>query len=177
MKKHRKMQVHVEDLATAGQRFVDAWRRTERGDAVREEHLSFESFEGLPATLSPKRIELIRFVRRRPNLSIAAVARELGRDYKRVHGDIRALEAAGLLEEGDNGLLAPFAAVEAQLSFSRDIRPRFPQRAYGSSSGTAGADPRFRSHLLAASASRREVAWQLTVRDCRHHDRAMPQST
>jgi len=28
---------------TSGQRFVDAWRRAERGDPVHEEHLSFES--------------------------------------------------------------------------------------------------------------------------------------
>jgi predicted transcriptional regulator len=117
-KKQRKIQVHVEDLAASGRRFIDAWRRGERGEVVREEHLSFESLEGLLATLSPKRIEVVRFVRRRPNLSIAAVARGLGRDYKRVHGDIRALEAAGLLEEGENGLRAPFAGVEAQLSFS-----------------------------------------------------------
>jgi hypothetical protein len=33
--------VHVEDLATAGRRFADAWRRGEIG---REEHLSFASW-------------------------------------------------------------------------------------------------------------------------------------
>ena len=74
--------------------------------------------EGLLATLSPKRIELVRFARRRPNLSIAAIARELGRDYKRVHSDVRALEKAGLLEQDETGLRAPFAGAEAQLSFS-----------------------------------------------------------
>jgi predicted transcriptional regulator len=117
-KKQRKIRVHVEDLKTAGQRFVDAWRRSERGEALDEEHLSFESLEGLLATLSPKRIEVVRFVRRKPNLSIAAVARGLKRDYKRVHGDIRALEAAGLLEVGEKGLSAPYAGVDAQLSFT-----------------------------------------------------------
>jgi predicted transcriptional regulator len=118
MSKQRKVQVHIETLARSGQRFVDAWRRAERGERVREEHLSFENLEALLKTLSPKRLELVRFVRRRPNLSIAAVARALKRDYKRVHGDVRALEAAGLLEENDAGLRAPFAGVEAQLSFS-----------------------------------------------------------
>ena len=117
MKKRRKARVHVESLETSGQRFIDAWRRAERGEAVHEEHLSFESLEGLLATLSPKRIELVRLVRRRPNLSIAAIARELGRDYKRVHGDVRALEMAGLLEEDEAGLRAPFAGVDAELSF------------------------------------------------------------
>jgi predicted transcriptional regulator len=117
MKKRRKVRLHVESLEESGRRFVDAWRRAERGARVHEEHLSFASLEGLLATLSPKRIELVRFVRRRPNLSIAAVARALGRDYKRVHGDVRALEMAGLLEENEAGLRAPYAGVDAQLSF------------------------------------------------------------
>jgi predicted transcriptional regulator len=117
MTRRRKVQVQVESLQESGQRFIDAWRRAERGERVREEHLTFESFEGLLGTLSPKRIELVRHVRRHPNLSIAALARELGRDYKRVHGDVRALEAAGLLTLGASGLRAPFAGVEAQLSF------------------------------------------------------------
>ena len=117
MRKRRNVRVHVENLEASGRRFVDAWRRAERGEPVHEEHLSFESLERLLATLTPKRIELVRFVRRRPNLSIAAVAREMGRDYKRVHGDVRALETAGLLEEDESGLRAPFAGVDAQLSF------------------------------------------------------------
>lgn len=118
MTTRRKVHVHVETLAASGRRFVDAWRRAERGELRREEHLSFESLEGLLTTLSPKRIELVRFVWRRPYLSIAAVARELGRDYKRVHGDVRALKAAGLLEDGEGGLRAPFAGADARLSFS-----------------------------------------------------------
>jgi predicted transcriptional regulator len=117
MRKRRNVRVHVENLEASGRRFVDAWRRAKRGEPVHEEHLSFESLERLLATLTPKRIELVRFVRRRPNLSIAAVAREMGRDYKRVHGDVRALETAGLLEEDESGLRAPFAGVDAQLSF------------------------------------------------------------
>jgi len=118
MIKQRRVRVHMEDLEASGRRFVDAWHRAERGEPIHEEHLSFESLEGLLATLSPKRIELIRLVRRRPHLSIAALARELGRDYKRVHGDVRALETAGLLEEDESGLRAPFAGADAQLSFS-----------------------------------------------------------
>jgi len=117
MSKQRKLRVQVESLPASGRRFVEAWRRAERGEQVQEEHLAFESLEGLLTTLSPKRIALVRFVRRRPHLSIAAVARELGRDYKRVHGDVRALQRVGLLEEDETGLRAPYAGVEAQLSF------------------------------------------------------------
>jgi predicted transcriptional regulator len=117
MTRQRRVHLHVESLAASGRRFVDAWRRAERGEEVHEQHLSFESFEGLLATLSPKRIELVRLVRRRPHLSVAALARALGRDEKRVHTDVRALEKAGLLEEDAAGLRAPFAGVDAQLSF------------------------------------------------------------
>jgi predicted transcriptional regulator len=41
-------------LAESAQRFADAWRRAERGEAVSEEHLSFESLMGLLKTLSPE---------------------------------------------------------------------------------------------------------------------------
>ena len=77
MTKQRRIRVHVEGLEESGRRFVDAWRRAERGEPVHEEHLSFESLEGLLATLTPKRIELIRVVRRRPNLSHTAAAARL----------------------------------------------------------------------------------------------------
>jgi predicted transcriptional regulator len=118
MIRKRKVRVHVESLEASGRRFVDAWRGAQRGEPVHEEHLSFESLEKLLSTLSPRRIEIVRLVRRRPNMSIAAIARELGREYKRVHGDVRALQTAGLLEEGEAGLRAPFAGVDAQLSFT-----------------------------------------------------------
>ena len=117
MTSKRRVNVHVESPAASGRRFVDAWRRAEIGEPVHEEHLSFESFEGLLATLSPKRIELVRLVRRRPHLSVAALAREVGRDEKRVLTDVRALEKVGLLEEDAAGLRAPFAGVDAHLSF------------------------------------------------------------
>lgn len=67
---------------------------------------------------TPKHIKLIRFVRQHPDLSIAAIARELGRDDKRMHGDVRVLKAAGLLEQNETGFKAPYAKVEAELSFA-----------------------------------------------------------
>src|SRR6202048_4165850 len=73
MTKQRKVRVHVESLEASGRGFVDAWRRAKRGEPIHKEHLSFESLEGLLATLSPKRIELVRFVRRRPKLSTALI--------------------------------------------------------------------------------------------------------
>lgn len=49
-------------------------------------------------TPSPKRLELLRHLHRNPVRTIRALATALGRDYHRVHEDVDALEAAGLLE-------------------------------------------------------------------------------
>ena len=43
----------------AAQRFVDAWRRAERGETFRERHLAFESWEALARALKAKRKTLL----------------------------------------------------------------------------------------------------------------------
>jgi hypothetical protein len=43
-------EIHVDESAEAmARRFIDAWYRAERGEAVEEHHLSFESGRALPA--------------------------------------------------------------------------------------------------------------------------------
>jgi predicted transcriptional regulator len=44
----------IEDEAT--HRFVDAWRRADRGASFRERHLSFESWNALVRVLTGKRM-------------------------------------------------------------------------------------------------------------------------
>jgi predicted transcriptional regulator len=48
-----------------------------------------------------------------PTDSIAALARALGRDYKRVHEDVEALTAAGLIHRTDTGLAADYDQIRA----------------------------------------------------------------
>lgn len=43
----------------ASKRFVDAWHRAEKGEAVRERHLAFESWDALARTLTNKRMEIL----------------------------------------------------------------------------------------------------------------------
>lgn len=78
--------------------FVDAWRRAERGDPVYETALAFESWEALAAVLTGERYRLMRHVHAHPEPSVSALARALGRQYRRVHADVAALEAAGLVD-------------------------------------------------------------------------------
>lgn len=111
--------VHVgETLESAGQRFLEGWKHAERGEITPENaqlHVGFESWEAMVRTLSPKRLELLRHLHQHPAKSIRALAQTLGRDYRRVHEDVEALEAAGLLDRDKEGLRADYDAFDVRL--------------------------------------------------------------
>jgi predicted transcriptional regulator len=113
------VQVHVgEGLDAIGKRVVDAWRKAERGELTADNaeiHIGFESWETLVRTLSPKRLELLRRVHRNPPRSIRALAQALGRDYRRVHEDVAALVAAGLIDRDENGLRAEYDTFDVSM--------------------------------------------------------------
>lgn len=111
-----RVDLHVDSIDGMGKRFVDAWKRIERGESVDETHLSFFSLEAMMATLSPKRLELLRHVHQHPAPTISALARALGRDYKRVHDDVSALTHAGLIERDESGIRTPYSSVQATVS-------------------------------------------------------------
>lgn len=111
-----KVQVHVgESLEKVGARVADAWHRMERGEEVDERHIGFADWETMVRVLSPKRLELLRHVHLHPAKNIRALADALGRDYRRVHEDVEALEAAGLLERDKEGLRAEYDAFDASV--------------------------------------------------------------
>ena len=110
------VRLHVGSIEEMGKRFVGAWHRLEKGKAVKETHLTFFSLEAMMATLSPKRLELLKHVHRQPVDTVSELARSLGRDYKRVHEDVAALTHAGLLVRDESGIRAPYASVQATVS-------------------------------------------------------------
>ncbi len=63
--------------------------------------------------LTPKRLELLREVRREADPAVRILADRLGRDYKRVHGDVDTLAGVGLLVRDETGISAPFDVIEA----------------------------------------------------------------
>lgn len=111
----KELQIHVGDsLDAMGRRFVEAWHRAERGElteANAERHLGFETFELFARVMTPRRLELLRHVHRHPPRSIRALSIALGRDYRRVHADVEALVAAGLLDRDATGLHADYETV------------------------------------------------------------------
>ncbi len=113
-----KIQVHVDGLAEMGKRFADAWHRAQAGEAVDEAHVTFLSFQAMTETLSPRRLELLRYVRQHGAANTRDLAASLGRDYKNVHQDVSALEAGGLLIRDGRRLEAPWNEVQASISLA-----------------------------------------------------------
>jgi predicted transcriptional regulator len=81
--------------------FLDAWHRADRGEVVHERVLAFESWEGLARVMTGERYRLLRHLHEHPEPSVSALARALGRQYRRVHADVAALEQAGLVGRTD----------------------------------------------------------------------------
>lgn len=109
--KKRVIRLHISNAEDVGQRFVSAWNRAERGDAVAsdEDHLSFVGLKAYLSTLTPKRWELLKSLNADGPQSIRALSKLLGRDYKSVHGDVGKLMELGLIVKRDDGLIeAPY---------------------------------------------------------------------
>lgn len=112
------IEVHFDETREAmAQRFVAAWRRAEAGDMVAERHLSFASFATMTRVLTPRRLDLLRTLRHQTIASVAALSRVVRRDYRRVHADVDALTAAGLIERtpGGTALRAPYDVIRTEI--------------------------------------------------------------
>ncbi len=109
----RRVNVHVGSMKDMGRRFIRAWKQVERGEKVREEHLTFADLATLLNALSPKRLELLREVHRESARSVRALAQRLQRDYKRVHEDVETLTALELLQRDDGRVAAAYDVIHA----------------------------------------------------------------
>jgi predicted transcriptional regulator len=75
-------------------------------------YISFPSLELLWKVIAPRRWEMLRAMAGSGPLAVRALARQMGRDVKTVHGDVQALIAAGVLDRTDDGqVLFPYDAV------------------------------------------------------------------
>jgi predicted transcriptional regulator len=80
-----------------GQRFIRAWKSAQPSSAL-QDHVTFMSLEAFQAALSPRRLELIRFLRQHEPMSVRKLSQHLERDYKSVHREVAMLITAGLIE-------------------------------------------------------------------------------
>lgn len=113
----KKLVIRVGDMRADTAEFVDVWRGAERGDAVAPQFsLTFESMSGWIHVLTPRRWELLQALRQLGPRSIYALAKELDRDYRNVHGDVKALEDVGLISRTTEDLVeVPWDEIEAHM--------------------------------------------------------------
>lgn len=91
------LNLHVDTLDGMGRRFAAAWKAAEAGRDFARDHVTFLSPEAFMAAMSPRRLELMRHLRREGPMSVRRLACELGRDYKSGHRQVAMLTATGLV--------------------------------------------------------------------------------
>ena len=117
MQVNRKTRVHVGgSLRGAADSILADVARFEGGETIDERHVVFENWQALFSVMAPKRYELLHHVHRHPEPSVRALARSLERDFKRVHEDVKALVAAGLLEQDAEGLRAEYERIDTSIA-------------------------------------------------------------
>lgn len=102
----------AEDDAAA---FLDAVDRAERGERVHERVMSCQSWEGLASVMTGERYRLLRHLHAHPEPSVSALARALGRQYRRVHEDVTVLEGAGLLARNEHSVWTTADTIQAEI--------------------------------------------------------------
>jgi len=97
-------------LDEMGRRFVKSWRTDKSTDAL----IVFESPQALFSVLTPKRWELIECLQTLGPSSLRGLARELERDVKRAHEDVRILEDWDLVARTEEGKIhVPYDLIHA----------------------------------------------------------------
>jgi predicted transcriptional regulator len=115
-KKTQKVPVHLGGLQDMGKRFVSAWKRAEQGEPGNEAHIAFLDVEAMRAVMSPRRLDLLRYLRQHGAANTRELATAIGSDYKNVLQDVAALEAVGLLLRDGRKLSAPWDEVQASVA-------------------------------------------------------------
>jgi len=93
-----------ETLQQAGKRAADAMRAAAAGKAVSPYFgISFQQVGQMLATFTPKRWELIAALCEVGPMTVAELARYLGRNYKNVHADVQQLIEWMAVERGGDG--------------------------------------------------------------------------
>jgi len=91
------IKIEIKDEEASAREFVDAWHRAEKGKVPEEpvNRVYFQNLEALLKILTPKRLELLKAIHNKGDMSIRYIAAHLKRDYKKclpgceVFGDCR----------------------------------------------------------------------------------------
>jgi predicted transcriptional regulator len=111
------MQTRVGTASDALDRFEDSWNRAATGATATPLYaVLFSDLPALLAALTLRRWQMLERLRAEGPMTIFALAKRLGRNYKNVHTDVGRFANLGLIERRRDGLVAvPWDAVRAEL--------------------------------------------------------------
>lgn len=113
----RVLHVEVSSLEESLGQLGEVLEKTMQGiDLEPFEGIGFESMVELLGTFTPKRWEPIQRLRQEGPLTPYALAKALGRDYKNVRLDVKALEQWGVIERDEAGrVLVPWDEIDVRV--------------------------------------------------------------
>lgn len=117
----KEIEIGVHNLKESADRFQTAWHKTEMGQIPDQplHLLTFADFETFLRILTPARWRLLQCLRTIGQSSIRALSKNLKRDYKNVHSDVKELQRIGLIVCGhDNLIEVPWDTIKANLSLA-----------------------------------------------------------
>ena len=98
----------------AADRFSEAWENAEYSG----EYLTFTSPAGFFEVLNARRWDLVVKLQALGKTSIRALAKQVGRDVRRVHDDVKLLMTHGIIEQDDSGVCVPYDTIHADFTLS-----------------------------------------------------------
>src|SRR3990170_6174352 len=117
----KRVKIGIKDERTSAEEFITAWRRAEAGKSpeLPKESIYFQDLATLLSVLTPRRLDMLKTLHSVGPLSVRALSKELGRDYKNVHGDTKVMERLGLIHRDADGLLhVPWNSIIAEMALA-----------------------------------------------------------
>ena len=84
------------------------------------EYLTFESSAGFFEVFNARRWDIILKLQTLGKTSIRALAKQVGRDMRRVHDDVKFLISYGIIEQDANGVCVPYDTIHAEFTLKAE---------------------------------------------------------
>ena len=114
--KKRTLEIKIQSESGArqasAQRFIDAWNQGEYAG----EYLTFASPARFFEVINARRWELVTTLQKLGKTSIRQLARQVGRDVRRVHDDVKVLIEYDIIEQDDDGVSVPYTEIHADFT-------------------------------------------------------------
>jgi len=98
----------------AAAQFSDAWESAEYAG----EYLTFTSPASFFEVINARRWDLVVKLQALGKTSIRALAKQVERDVRRVHDDVKLLMTHGIIEQDEGGVCVPYDTIHADFTLS-----------------------------------------------------------